>query len=178
MQSVLFSDYTCPLAQSAHENHCSRPHPSLPRRKPRTWWEFLLATELLGTWAELSPLFSDQQEVLCSLLLSNPRSWDWDKEALFLSPGSHVRCFPRFCLVLKRRKQRVVEPLAVSAFCLPLVLRSPGVHEAGPDGVHPGGAARHGLHHCGHRQRGQGEADCEYYLHPQSLSAMFHNLLV
>ncbi|XP_066868422.1 BSD domain-containing protein 1 isoform X5 [Kogia breviceps] len=38
------------------------------------------------------------------------------------------------------------------------VLRSLGVHEAGPDRVHPGGAARHSLHHCSHCQRGQGEA--------------------
>ncbi|XP_066868416.1 BSD domain-containing protein 1 isoform X4 [Kogia breviceps] len=40
------------------------------------------------------------------------------------------------------------------------VLRSLGVHEAGPDRVHPGGAARHSLHHCSHCQRGQGEAGC------------------
>lgn len=59
--------------------------------------------------------------------------------------------------------------LALSSFsCLPIVLRSLGVHEARPDRVHAGGAAWHGLHHCGHGQRGQGEARCEYCLHPLS----------
>lgn len=42
----------------------------------------------------------------------------------------------------REQQQRVTETaVSVILLCLPIVFRSLGVHEAGPDGVHPGGAA-------------------------------------
>ena len=59
-----------------------------------------------------------------------------------LEPHLSLSISPLGTKKLREQQQRVAETaVSVILLCLPIVFRSLGVHEAGPDGVHPGGAA-------------------------------------
>lgn len=71
------------------------------------------------------------------------------------------------CLLLKEHRGQTG---SVTLLRLPIVLGSFGVYEAGPGGVYPGRTAWHCMYHRSHSQRGQGEADREYWPTPLSLT--------
>lgn len=140
--------------------------PSFHRRRPRTRWEFLWPHSL---WASGLTLRAQSSRKLFALCCQLPSRGIGTSEHCFWGRASRVtwvfRVSAWYWRSTEDRNRGWWSPLALASALSSVVLRSLGVHEAGPDGVHPGGAAWHGLHHRRHGQRGQGEAGCEYNLY-------------